>query len=291
MCMMIYQPEGETIPAEHIRASVQMNPDGWGVVWRSEDGVKTRLDMNTRNAEGILSALGEHELIFHARAGTHGTTNWTNLHPFRIRLPDNSTWWMAHNGVFPQYRVPIIDPMRSDTNHFAKQIEAAAEDGTFNLQKVLETDEMKDYFERWVGVNNRVCFMGPSGVHILNEASGIWLNGLWYSNASLLVPGRKKGEAVVALDKIAKAALAAVKEDRIEVHNGIGAAEAWGDYPDTTNIKPSEAARVILEQLETVPDPYDCAFAYACSDPQALAIIVCDFIASEKEEAQKNAGE
>lgn len=264
MCMMIYQPKDKTIPAEHVRRAVVMNSDGWGCIYRSAEGqIRSKADMNLGDAEGFVAALGGHELVFHARAGSPRT--WTNLHPFEMRLrqegKESEIWYMAHNGVFDNHHVQIENNRFSDTWHMARLMEKATAENKFDLYQVLNRPELLKEFERWLGAWNRLCFAGRGQFYIVNRSKGVWINGIWYSNDSLMDHPPKSTLWRDAVTKIST-----------------GAPSTLVQYPDTNERLPKQAAKIILSEMLKADDPYDCALSYIEADPQAVAILVQDYV-------------
>lgn len=285
MCLMIYAPKGKVIPPEHIRIAVENNPHGWGVMYRSEaerveGAIRSSLDMNMNRAEGLMSTLAGHELVFHARAGTQGTLSWANIHPFRLKMENQGdehleeSWMLAHNGVFGG--LTITEPEKSDTWHFCRVLERAGKSGKFDLLTTLERPELLTAFEEWIKPWNKLCFAGPYGFYIVNEKEGVWIDGIWYSNDQVLHGKRNQVQRVV----------------RNLLKTDSGGAVTWGDeYTKTAHLKPAEATGIILAELWKAADPFDCALSYACEDPQPVAILLAEYAQMMREKYEKEAAQ
>ena len=92
---------------EHLSAFFQdavANPDGWGLSWRTNDGVflykeeLSALDSSCLNYlldEPIRST----SVVAHIRNATRGLKTYNNCHPFMRRDASGRLWVIAHNGT------------------------------------------------------------------------------------------------------------------------------------------------------------------------------------------------
>jgi hypothetical protein len=125
-------------------------------------------------------------LILHFRWATHGEVNVENCHPFELK--DGA---LIHNGVisgmgtssYSKYYTPPKGKAceaecddRSDTREFVEDYLAD--------MGVSELLSAKKLIEHTIGYSKLVTIHHDGSVHIFNERSGHWRNGVWYSNDS-----------------------------------------------------------------------------------------------------------
>ena len=181
MCVICYMPAGITPTEDQLDNACLSNPDGFGFIVRTDDGLITGRSMShDRAVDRFLDLRAkhpQHDAAFHARITTHGKTVIDNNHPFRVG--DKRTALM-HNGMLP-IDVPKGDD-RSDTRVFAED----------RLTKmglaVLDNKKQRRALEKWM-TGSKVVIMSVRDdlkrpTYILNEADGLWDDGIWWSNSS-----------------------------------------------------------------------------------------------------------
>lgn len=181
MCIICYSPAG-TMPTELELVNCNSNnPDGFGWAIRTHSGIITGKTMDSDQAiDQFLDLRQRHigyDAVYHARITTHGTTSLDNNHPFTVG--DKRTV-LVHNGMLP---IDIAKgDTRSDTRIFAEQILPARGLG------VLDKPKARRKLEKWISGSKMVIMSTRKDLkqdtYILNESSGIWDNGLWYSNST-----------------------------------------------------------------------------------------------------------
>ena len=176
MCLIIASPWGERCDKADITTAWTHNDDGWGIM--TSDGTRVRVQRGL-DLPGLLKAYEKipesQPYAIHLRFGTAGSKTVVNCHPF----PVGHGYHLMHNGILPIKRVRED---RSDTWHFATVCRAAH--GT--EEALLDA---LPFIEREIGKENKFVLMSPKGdIEILNEKSGDWDGGLWYSNWYSLMP-------------------------------------------------------------------------------------------------------
>lgn len=178
MCIIIHAPVGKIIPKEYIIESDFNNPDGVGLMWN--DGERVHTYKNLTDVNKVYSKYkkiaGKYPVVLHFRIGTSGGNDYQNIHPFP--LFDTQ---LVHNGVL-NIKVPTYSKI-NDTQLFIAMMEKTLPHNFYRCKK------RKHYLKelgKTIGTNNKFIIMSKSSVHIINEKSGHWLDGIWYSNYSYL---------------------------------------------------------------------------------------------------------
>jgi len=191
MCLLTFIPEG-TMPDENaLWHGAMLNDDGHGYAVVDLAGQRIVTGRGSDPSEMIaeFSIVRERYLdgpaLFHSRFATDGLVNLLNTHPFPIGGDPRTV--LAHNGIMPLR--PGRDDPRSDTRLVAEQWIPKAYGS-------LRRRRARLAFEHWLTRNNKVVILtvdrryrahGPGdhsdNAFILNESSGMWDNGIWYSNA------------------------------------------------------------------------------------------------------------
>lgn len=118
MCIIIVKPAGVEFPTEQIFKNCwSSNRDGFGAMWRTEDGSiqidkgymteRAVIDWREKYKEKLLNT----DVVMHFRFGTHGTNTAGNTHPFPLSncVDDLRRLWfkcergLAHNGVLNEF--------------------------------------------------------------------------------------------------------------------------------------------------------------------------------------------
>lgn len=175
MCIAIVKPAGVTIPEEVLRQCWIHNPDGAGFAHIHKKKVKIEKGFTAlsefiaaynKTAEKYKSS----NFLIHFRIKTHGAKDADNTHPFAIEGGA-----LIHNGTITG-TTASWNGGKSDTCLFAEKISGKV---TKDILKANITDwnSAVDY--------NKIAFLFDDGDYvILNEQSGNWTDGAWFSNHS-----------------------------------------------------------------------------------------------------------
>lgn len=192
MCQLTVIPEGIQPRMDYLENGTVFNNDGHGFSIIIGNELITRRGMDaSRVLEQFEDIRQEHPdgpAIFHSRLGTDGLDSKSNCHPFWVDNRRQTV--LAHNGIFP-VRPSKEDP-RSDTRLVIEDLLPRKREWALNTRKGRQR------FARWMGSYNKVAILTVSpryrgNLFILNQESGIWDDGIWYSNEGyLLRPGKVK---------------------------------------------------------------------------------------------------
>lgn len=183
MCMLTYLPPDVLPDLDALANGAEFNDDGHGFAIVTPGRILVRHGMDS---EGLLARFArdraEHPdgpALFHSRFATHGTRSRANCHPFRVGHDARTV--LAHNGVLPRRVQPRGGDRRSDTR-------IAAED-FLPLRSYSSWDDHQAQrgLARWLGAGNKlvVLTVDPRYRHrayLINEETGVWDGGIWYSN-------------------------------------------------------------------------------------------------------------
>lgn len=182
MCVAILAPKGKVIGNRQLAAGWYSNSDGGGMAYIDNDG-KVRISKGfmeynpfQKEYERIVKEYGNNgPMLVHMRIRSAGSKNKENTHPFPIK---NGA--LIHNGTMftPKFDQNTKD-MKSDTRIFAETL--------FNILTKEDVDDaMKDLSDA-VGWNKIALLWDGGEYSIINERSGQWNDGIWYSNGSCKV--------------------------------------------------------------------------------------------------------
>jgi glutamine amidotransferase len=166
-------------------AGASLNRDGHGfaivagdrlIVQRGLDG-----EQMVEAFEMLRGQYRDGPALFHSRFATHGERTVDNCHPFPVGGDHRTV--IAHNGVLPTTVRPNNKDPRSDTRITAEDF--------LPLFGPLRLGRVRRRFERWMTPDNLMVILTVDRrfrrhAYILNEPSGIWDGGIWYSNDGYL---------------------------------------------------------------------------------------------------------
>lgn len=186
MCLLTYYPDNVQPDTEALATGALWNRDGHGFAIVAGNRLIIDHDMRAEvmieRFAKVRAQYPDGPALFHSRWGTGGTRDERNCHPFRI-AGDRRTV-VAHNGVLPYSMQPPKGDLRSDTRFMAEEILSGWDIGDLTMRASLS---------RWIGYGNKLVFLtvNPAyarSAYIVNEYSGKWINGIWYSNPDYLDP-------------------------------------------------------------------------------------------------------
>jgi hypothetical protein len=187
MCLLTFLPAGLMPDTTALLNGATFNDDGHGFAIVTDDHLIVRRGMHAEPMiEAFDAARRTHPhgpALFHSRLGTHGKRTIDNCHPFPIGGDDRTV--IAHNGILPAAVQPAKADPRCDTR-------IAAED-FLPLLGPLRARRTRLRLQRWMTPHNKIVILTvdrrfKDRAYILNEESGIWDGGIWYSNDGYLPP-------------------------------------------------------------------------------------------------------
>jgi hypothetical protein len=187
MCLLTFFPAGVMPYMTALLNGAYLNDDGHGFAIVAGDQLIVQRGMD---AESIIEAFdaARHQhpngpALFHSRFSTHGQTGLDNCHPFPVGGDARTV--LAHNGVLPRTVQPARRDPRSDTRIAAEDYLPAI--GSLRMRRT------RMRVERWMTPHNKMVILTvdrrfKERAYILNETSGTWDGGIWYSNDGYLAP-------------------------------------------------------------------------------------------------------
>ena len=185
MCLLCVIKPGFTPTREQLRNAADDNPHGYGYAFHCGDKIITGRGMDADEVIDrflrLRSGMPNTWAMFHARYTTHGVTDKSNCHPFRVGGQESTV--IGHNGIIP---IPVAKgDHRSDTRVFADD---------WLPEFLTDLDDPKGFadLEKFVGSSKVAVFTTDERlkfqVYILNEEMGHWSkdDGIWWSNYAYL---------------------------------------------------------------------------------------------------------
>jgi hypothetical protein len=177
MCIAICKPKDIIIPNEYLAESFEYNPDGAGFMYAENN--ELIIQKGFMDYDSFLEAWEPHKekaAALHFRIRTHGATDETNTHPFRV----GPHLGFIHNGVISKVDTDT-DKSKSDTFHFNEQFlkHFYKRDSRF-----IYKDHFKALIKEYIGWSKLVFLNNKGHFTIVNEDAGKWDEGVWYSNNS-----------------------------------------------------------------------------------------------------------
>lgn len=175
MCIAIVATKGSIVDDKKLESCHYINDDGGGMAYLDKEG-KVVIDKGYMDIAAFKArykwlikegAAERGPMLLHFRIGTSGANNSANTHPFKVKGGA-----MIHNGVFWSSGFNNM----SDTRVLAGMLHNRLTKDAVTKYK-LKLEEVAGY--------NKVAFLYEGGDYIiLNEDSGHWDGGVWYSNTS-----------------------------------------------------------------------------------------------------------
>jgi hypothetical protein len=187
MCLLTFLPAGVQPDLDALSNGTLINNDGHGFAIVADHQVLVHHGIG---AEQVIDAFADARrrhpdgpALFHSRFATHGATLLDNCHPFPVGGDPRTV--IAHNGVLPANAQPAKHDPRSDTRIAADTFIPAL--GSLRIRRI------RKQVERWMGPHNKIVVLTvdrsfTQQAYILNESSGTWDGGVWYSNDGYLPP-------------------------------------------------------------------------------------------------------
>ena len=203
MCLLIAQPQGRKVKKDHLQSAYWQNPDGIGYAFidRATNKIVTRKAMGFHQFWTDYQADWKRHghsspFLVHFRLATHGETNETNVHPFKVKTSEGETVF-AHNGII-DIHIPKHEQHMSDTRMFGRQILNSLPDNWLDNAAIITL------VEEFLGYGNKIAVLTTSPacereLYILNDDLGHYdKHGVWYSNHSYCYTKSKKKATATA---------------------------------------------------------------------------------------------
>lgn len=174
MCLAIVRPPGIEVPEEHIDRGWQRNPDGGGFAFVDKNGVQLRKGFFKLKdyKDAVFKAMKENPastFLLHFRIRTTGDKSSENTHPHKFAYGV-----MIHNGTISGTGA-LHGTGDSDTALFLKKF-----GDKFTYERLSAN---KETLGKAIGTGNKLAFLYTNGKYVIvNEDSGQWREGVWYSN-------------------------------------------------------------------------------------------------------------
>lgn len=185
MCLMTYFPPGVQPDVECLRNGSVVNDDGHGYAIIIDDeiivGRSMSFDEIVTEFVALRAEYPDGEAMFHSRYSTCGAYNVDNVHPFEVNRSPLTV--LAHNGHITQ-ATPEKGDWRVDSRIFA-------EDVLPRRFPVLDSPRTQRRLAAYLTSYNKLVILTvdpryAKRAYIINEKSGTWHDGAWYSNGGYL---------------------------------------------------------------------------------------------------------
>ena len=179
MCLIAYRNiPGSHISNDIIEYNLRSNPDGFGLAWRSPEGLKFEkfAPSESREFVQLLKAIDKTDMVYaaHWRTGTHGPKNKELAHPFPYKDKDGNEVLAFHNGI-----ISIdTDKEESDTSMFVKYVLSGLK------YKWWEDSAISFLVESSIGWS-RILLMTENEDVFINQGEWKKENGIMYSTTPI----------------------------------------------------------------------------------------------------------
>lgn len=183
MCLLTFFPEGVQPDTDALHNGTFTNDDGHGFAIVAGRRLVVRHGMDAVEMIDTFAKLRRKHpngpALFHSRFGTGGKRSVGNCHPFRFGGDRRTV--VAHNGILPE----VVKPdHRCDTR-------VAADEILPSWFGHLSAKANRDRLAKWIGAGNKLAILtvNPAydrNAYLINESSGEWADGVWYSNGDYL---------------------------------------------------------------------------------------------------------
>jgi len=270
MCIIIYKPQGVSIPKDRLLQSNLKHPHGIGIAWA--DGERVHIKKGFADFGSFLKHYKEvkkYACIVHFRYMTKGREQASNCHPFQI----GKSLAMAHNGTIQGIEgvTEDVSDSRAFVNNYIRPMIKQKANWAYTKAG-----------QRWMrtiinanGATNKLCFMNRHGTPaFVNGDLGHWSKDCWYSNETYIKPKIKKPKKVskgtgygMLRDKFYRKSQADAILGRVsEPHFEEGEEDAFGQIQMPIGYGSLRTGRSMVDELEdelsdhaeqNSPDLYD----------------------------------
>jgi hypothetical protein len=177
MCIAILNKPNQFIKRKHLKNCWDNNGDGAGLAYVSKKGNISifkeldNFDTFYDRYKYVRDRNPESNMLIHFRIKTHGNTDKTNCHPFKV----NDGLVFCHNGIISE----VKDSDRySDTIMFNHTVLRKLPDG------FIYSDSIKSLISKYIGSSKLVFLTSKNEAYIINEHFGEHTKKGWFSNDS-----------------------------------------------------------------------------------------------------------
>jgi predicted glutamine amidotransferase len=185
MCIAILQTKGKVLSPAQIEKGWNINRDGGGFAYVKDGKVEIEkgfltLDKFKEAYARATDLYAENSpFLVHMRIRTSGNTDKHNTHPFPVKGGA-----MIHNGILftpTGIHAGKGKKQNSDTKVVASSL--------FNILVKQDLIHAAADIGEVIGRANKFAFLFHDGDYlIINESSGYWADGIWYSNYGCRLP-------------------------------------------------------------------------------------------------------
>ena len=186
MCIAILKPKDKILDKDLLETCSENNPDGCGFAYLNDNGIIVMhkfMDFKSFWKE-YKKVQENHTMLIHFRIATHGKVELANCHPFKL----NSHMALIHNGIISGYGSRTEN--LSDTKDFIDKVI-----GNISY-KMWKNPSFRELVGKAIGGSKFAILDKDENYYIINEDSGNWNDGVWFSNKSY-----EKKKTVVAVTK------------------------------------------------------------------------------------------
>lgn len=177
MCLALVKPAGKTIKKTEMHRAYTANKDGCGLAVRIRGEIRIAKGLwSFDECWKMVANLMPYDLLLHFRWASAGSVIAENCHPFSVV----GGGALIHNGHLHGYGLPH----KSDT---ACWVDEVLNPLLTQYPGALDSDIMRQLLGDSIGTS-KMAIMTPDATVILNEDSGFWRKGVWYSNDCFLPP-------------------------------------------------------------------------------------------------------
>ncbi len=180
MCIAIYQPKGTIVSNKRLAISRIANPDGWGLMCYLDNKLHTSKGIDKDKYiydDFYTNDFFDFDVVIHFRTASSGQISIDGCHPFFVN--DNLAFVEQGNlyefsDSFPGRKPDGLTDIQRFNNEVLKKLPDNFLNH-FRIRKALENYCINNFV--------KMIFMDNLGkVTIINEQSGIWVDGVWFSN-------------------------------------------------------------------------------------------------------------
>ncbi len=185
---MLYIPAGKSIEERTLKQCYEANPHGSSFMFSFNGELKIFKTLSfqefKREYANIKRVYANSPFVLHFRIATSGQIDLANCHPFNI----NASLGLSHNGIIRGYG----SRTKNDTREFIEQVLTPIVN-KYGDACLFKPEVVAD-LGKHIGAYNKFLIMSNDGkVSIVNEKSGYWVKGLWFSNLDFLPRNHRIG--------------------------------------------------------------------------------------------------